>query len=207
VSSVERFWTRRLRWRLLGAWRWPAFFAFTALDALILHLLPPLGAESDLEIPLALILASFGNLAILSGVDLLSRFWERRRAALGQDPGPPTTVLMDRLAGALLVAGALGVLAAGLANRPVIVSETEATEEAARTVRDWVLDRAPEEYRRNLETANTIRLAEGFFRICIADDTRRRPLCLFVDTNVEPTRIRRDPSTIPNAEYPGGRSR
>lgn len=204
MSSADRFWPRRLRWRLLGVWRWPAFLAFTVVDGVILHLLPPIG--TDVELPLGLILASFGNLALLSAVDLLARFWERKRRELGRE-GPPTAVVMDRIAGGLLLIGAIGVLAAGLGNRPVIVSETEATEEAARQVRDYVQTRAPEEYRRNLETADTIRLGDEFFRVCVADDSRQRPLCLFIDTNPDPAIVRRDPSTVPNAQYPGGRNR
>jgi hypothetical protein len=80
----------------------------------------------------------------------------------------------------------------------VIVSETEATEENARAVRDYVLHTGSEELRRNIDTANTIRLGEGFFRTCIARDDRNRFLCLFVDTEKEPTEVRRDPSAEPN---------
>jgi hypothetical protein len=94
-----------------------------------------------------------------------------------------------------------GVLAAGLAARPVVVSETEATEENARAVRDYVLGSGSEELIRNLETANTIRLADGYFRTCIARDDRRRHFCLFVDTNKRPTDITRDPSAEPNSAY------
>jgi hypothetical protein len=82
-----------------------------------------------------------------------------------------------------------------------VVSETEDTEENARAVRDYVLGSGNEELVRNLETANTIRLAEGYFRTCIARDDRRRHFCLFVDTNEQPTDITRDPSAEPNSAY------
>jgi hypothetical protein len=206
-GARERFWPRRLRWRLLGAWRWPAFLVFTAVDGVLLHLLPPIG--SDIDLVFGLIVASFGNLALLSIVDLLARFWERKRVELGRPGGPPTAVVMDRIAGGLLLIGAVGLLAAGLGNRRVIVSETEATEENAHAVERWVPRFAPPEYRQrdNIEAANTIRLADGFFRTCIPDDTRLRQLCLFVDTKRDPASVRRDPSTTPNSEYPGGRNR
>jgi hypothetical protein len=197
-GAREPFWPRRLRWRFLGAWRWPAFVAFTAIDGVILNELPPIGTDVDLGF--GLIMAAFGNLALLSIVDLLGRFWERKQAELGRH-GPPTAVVMDRVAGGLLLLGAVGLLAAGLGNRPVIVSETEATEEAARRVREYVLTRAPAEYGRNLETANTIRLADGYFRTCIARDDRRRHYCLFVDTSERPTQITPDPSAEPNSAY------
>ena len=83
----------------------------------------------------------------------------------------------------------------------MIVSETEATEEVGRQLRAYVARSGSEELRRNLETANTIRLSEGFFRACIARDDRRRNVCLLIDTDKEPTEVRRDPSAEPNAGY------
>jgi hypothetical protein len=65
-------------------------------------------------------------------------------------------------------------------------------------VREWVLTRAPDQYRRNLGTANTVRLADDYFRTCIADDSRRRFLCLLVDTRSDPPKVVRDPSMLPN---------
>ena len=65
----------------------------------------------------------------------------------------------------------------------------------------YVARSGSEELRRNLETASTIRLSEGFFRACIARDDRRRNVCLLIDTDKEPTEVRRDPSAEPNAGY------
>ena len=65
MDRDERFWPARIRWRLRGAWMWPTFIAVTLVDALILHLLPPIGEGVDF-IP-ALLIATFGNL-ILIGV-------------------------------------------------------------------------------------------------------------------------------------------
>ena len=95
-------------------------------------------------------------------------------------------MLKDRVATVLLAAGLVAALVSGLANRPVIVSETEATEEVARQVRAYVARSGSQELRRNLETANTIRLSEGFFRTCIARDDRRRNVCLLIDTGQGP---------------------
>ena len=88
-----------------------------------------------------------------------------------------------------------------LANRPVVVSETEATEEVGRQLRTYVDHSNDEELRRNLETANTVRLSEGFFRACIARDDRRHFACLLIDTKKEPTEVRRDPSEEPNSNF------
>jgi hypothetical protein len=194
VASAERFWTRRLRWRLLGAWRWPAFAVFTIVDAVLLH---TLGTGVRFNYPSALILASFGNIALLVAADLVARFAARQRAAQGI-PESHLEVTIDRGGIALLALGAVGLAASGIATHHVIVSETNATTANARAVETWVDTRGSAEYRRNLETANTAKLANDYFRTCVADDKRQRFLCLFVDTSRKPPQVVRDPSVEPN---------
>jgi hypothetical protein len=214
VEPRERFWTRRLRWRLHGAWQWPAFAVLTLLDGLLLEALPPLGA-ARMDLVLGLLIATFANLFLVGAVApfLTRKLAQRREQALaaadGARPGPPVPVeaerevLQDRVGTALLAAGLFAVLISGLANRPVTVSETEATEEVGRQMRAYVERSGSAELRRNLETANTKRLADGYFRVCIARDDRRRYVCLFVDTNKDPTEVRRDPSAESNATFGG----
>ena len=206
MSSDERFWTRRLRWRFRGAWQWPAFAALTLVDGFIIHELSPTGADVDLF--LGLIVASFGNLFLVGVLApwLARRLVERRRQAeaVTTSAGTPDEVIRDRTGTAFLCAGAVALLVSGLALQPVIVSETEATEENARIVQEYVDVHGTEELRRNLGTANTIRLGEGFFRTCIALDDRTRAFCLFVDVNEEPASVREDPNPVPNDEFEGG---
>lgn len=191
--ATERFWTRRLRWRFRGAWQWPAFAVMTVVDGLILHLLPPIG--TGIDVFLGLILASFGNLFLIGAVAP----WIGRKIAERDPAGsPPLEVVVDRTASGVLLLGAVGLVAAGLGSRPVIVSETEATETNARLVESYVARRGSEEVKRNLDSANTRRLSEGFFRTCVALDDRTKAFCMFVDTkkrSVVPDRDAR-----PNAE-------
>ncbi len=194
MASAERFWTRRLRWRLLGAWRWPAFAIAVAIDAFLLH---TLGTGVRFNIPVSIILAGFGNLALLAAADLIMRFAERKRAERGIDD-PHLPVAADRGTVALLAAGAVGLAASGAATHHLIVTDTNATAANARAVEQWVGRYASPMYRRNLETANTARLSAGYFRTCIADDARRHYLCLFVDTKRKPPKVVRDPSEEPN---------
>jgi len=206
MSDEERFWSNRLRWRLRGALQWPAFVLFTLLDALVINALPPAVIERP-NLIVGVLAATFGNLVLVGAA---APFLAKRLAARAQlAHGGPTAVpaetrrevLQDRVAAVLLAAGLLATLVSGLANRPVIVSETEATEEVGRQLRAYVDHSGNEELRRNLETANTVRLGEGFFRACIALDDRRRFACLLIDTEKEPTEVRRDPSQEPNAEF------
>jgi hypothetical protein len=182
---------------------WPAFAVITVVDAVLLHELPPVGTGIDL-IP-ALLLATFGNIVL---VGLLAPWLARktiaRQPAPAEGVAPPQArleVLADRIGTGLLLASVAAVVAAGLAAKPAVVSETEATEENANAVRDYVLHSGDSELVRNLETANTIRLADGYFRTCIARDERDRYFCLFVDTNREPTRLVKDESAEPNSTY------
>jgi hypothetical protein len=110
-------------------------------------------------------------------------------------------VLKDRTAVVLLALTTLGLIVAGLAARPLIVSETRETERNAELVRDHVLSEAPAEVQRNLETANTVKLEDGYFRTCVNYDDRTRAYCLFVDIEAEPPIVRKDPSTLPNQEF------
>ncbi|MET0809991.1 MAG: hypothetical protein ABWY65_02615 [Thermoleophilaceae bacterium] len=203
MSHEERFWPARMRWRLRGAWMWPSFVAVTLIDGVLLHRLPPIGTGVDL-IP-AILLATFGNLILVGAVGpwLGRRMWKRRPAA---DPGAPAKaqleVLSDRIGTGLLVASIFGVLAAGLAARPTVIAETDAKEEAALALHAFVQRSGDQELIRNEETANASRLAEGYFRICIARDDRERFACFFLDTNKQPTEIVRDPSAKPNRLEP-----
>jgi hypothetical protein len=200
VNQDERFWPARLRWRLRGATMWPAFVVLTLADGLVLHLLPPVRTGVDL-IP-GILISTFANLFLVGAVApfLAGRVRARR-------PGPPAPeqaareVLVDRFGTALLLAGLVGVVAAGLATRPLVVSETEATEANARAVRQHVLDSGNAELIRNLETANTIRLGDDYFRTCISRDDRERNFCMFVDTSKRPVEIVEDRSAEPNSAF------
>ncbi len=209
MASGERFWLARLRWRLRGALTWPAFVVFTVADGVLLHLLPPvkLGVSREgMTLVFGIIVATFANLVLVGAV---APWLAKRLAARPQpSPSPPTgalppevrrEVLQDRLGTALLAVGLLGVLGAGLGSRQLVVSDTSATEANARAVKRYVEASGSEELRRNLETADTVKLGEGFFRTCIARDDRRRAFCLFVDTSRRRPEVRRDPDARPNS--------
>lgn len=189
-----------MRWRLRGAWQWPAYALLTLLDAVILHGLPPV-REGVAFVP-ALIVSSFGNLFLMGAVApwLGKRLAEREHAAGGN--GIPLAVraevFKDRTAAVLLAIATVGLLAAGLGNQPAVVAETEDVEDAIGLLERYVAANAPHEIQRNLEIVNTDRLEEGFFRMCINYDQRDRAWCVFVNVKAEPPTVVRDPSEVPN---------
>ena len=96
----------------------------------------------------------------------------------------------------------LGILAAGLSARPVVVSETEDTERAAFALIHYIERSGNDELIRNRDTAQTARLSEDYFRTCIRRDDERRYFCFFIDTSRERVAIDRDPSALPNRINP-----
>lgn len=209
MTPRERFWTRRLRWRLRGAMQWPAFVVLTLADGVVLDQWPPV-STTGLNFIEGVLIATFANLFLVGAVApwLARRLADRRAAALSTAGAPPPTeaerdVVQDRTATALLVVGLAAVIASGLANRPVIVSETEATEENADALSRYVANSGDDELVRNRDTANTIRLGEGYFRNCIARDDRERHFCVFIDTRENPPEVVVDDSAEPNTVYRG----
>jgi hypothetical protein len=206
VPVEERFWTHRLRWRLRGAsWLWPAFFVAVIVDALILHFLPPVGSEQQLNAPQGLnligdlIVAGFTNLFLVAAIaPWLAKRLAERPVAEGE-PRPPYEMHFGRIAVICMAVASLGLVIAGLGNRPLIVSETKATETNARLVRQYVINHGNAEMKRNLETANTARLSSDFFRTCISNDHRTRYWCFFVDTKADPAKLSVDTDTRPNS--------
>lgn len=195
MAGEERFWVARARWRLRGAMLWPAFVVLTLLDGFVLYRLSPVGF--DFKDPIApIILATFGNLFLIAVVSplLARRLIARRQEASTVE----REVLQDRVGTALLAVGLVGVIAAGLGNRQVVVSETEDTERNAQALSRYIAHSGNPELVRNRETANTHRLSEGYFRTCVARDDRRRAFCFYIDTKRRPVEVRPDRSQVPN---------
>src|ERR687894_300122 len=76
--GVERLWPARLRWRMRGAWLWPAFFGLTLADGLLITLLPPYDWTPPGFVG-GLLLAGFANLLLLAVVAPFARQRLRRR--------------------------------------------------------------------------------------------------------------------------------
>lgn len=202
--SSEVFWARRLRWRLRGALMWPAFAVFTVGDGFLLHYLPP--NTSGVRLVPGIIIASFANLFLVGAVAnwIARRLVRRERLAHRHErrPALPAEVILDRTATVLLALAAIGLLVAGLGNRPVIVSETKATQRAAVLARDYVEAHGTPEVKANLGDANTRKLADNYFRVCVNLNDRSKAYCMFIDT--KRNSVVHDPDSRPNPVAFGG---
>jgi hypothetical protein len=205
VSTADRFWTRRLRWRLIGAWRWPLFLVLTVLDALIVGWLPPNGTRA-LFVPW-LVIAGFANLFLIGAVAP----WLARRTAArqGERPAgstfPPSNhieLLTDRIATIALVLATLGLLAAGAGNHKVVVAATDRLARGGEAARQYVFAHGPAELRRNVDALNSHELEQdGLFRMCVPYDNRLRAFCMYVDASRRPPTVRPDGDSRPNGAF------
>jgi hypothetical protein len=69
-------------------------------------------------------------------------------------------------------------------------------------VEQYVSAHGSAEVKANLQTANTKRLAEGYFRTCINLNDRSRAYCMFVNTKTK--KVVKDGDSRPNAVTFGG---
>ena len=133
VDPEERFWPSRVRWRLRGAWMWPAFVALTLARRAGA---PPAAAGGHRRGPRARHPARRVRQPRARGRRgpwLARRIWARRPAAApGRSAdGPAWRCSRTGSAPACSWPSVVGVLAAGLAARPLVVAETDARERAA----------------------------------------------------------------------------
>ncbi len=191
---MERVWLRRLRWRLRGAWQWPTFAALTVVDTVLLHELPIAGSGPD-WFP-ALLLATFFNLVAVAAAGVLLALVVRRWR-----PDLPRVVAADRAGTGALVATTAILVGFGIGHRTALNAEREAFSAQSLAVRRWVAHRPEDrydQYRRNIEQADSLRFGEDLYRTCVPGDDAEHALCLFVDTSQSPPGIRVDPNPAPN---------
>lgn len=157
---------------------WPAFAAFTVLDAVVGHLLPPSGETQRLIG--ALVAAIVINVLV---VVLLSRPLSALVRRVRRDL--PLVVARD-YAGTALVAGVAGImLAAGLVHHGTVVAHRRAMEDAISRAQAWIGDRAPAEFRRNLAYVSTVTIEPGaMYRTCVISVDHRHTYCVIVKTRL-----------------------
>jgi hypothetical protein len=184
----DRVWARRLRWRLRGAWLWPAFAFLTLLDGVLLHDHPIAGDHTGV-LP-GILLAGFFNLAaIVMLAPLLSR---RLRA------GRPREIADDR-AGTVMVVGVTVLLAAiGLAHAGAVDRAKRAMADQLGAAERYFATQAPPAYRRNRAQLDTWKQSDNLFRTCIPGPDADHALCVFVNTDTSPPGVRVDPDHEPN---------
>ena len=190
-ERVERLWPSRLRWRMRGAWLWPAFFGLTALDGTLMAELPPYEGTPP-DVIGGILLAGFANLFLLAVPAPFAG-----RLLRGRRPDLPRPIAYDYAGTALLGALTAVILVAGLAHRPAVAAEQRDEAALAAAVGDYVRAHAPE-WQPGLAAAEADKLKAHSYRACVPGPDPRRWLCLIVDTDRRPPAVHRDESMQPN---------
>ena len=184
----------RWRWRMRGAWLWPAFVVLTVADGVILRELPFYDAAPD-DLYGTLLVAGVLNLVAVALVaPLLGRVLRRRRHDL------PRAVAQNYAGTFLICLLTAALVAGGLAHRPAVRAAEQDLLAQAAAVREYVVAQEPQ-YRRGLGSADSLRLAEDLYRTCVPGEDPRRPLCLLVSTDQHPAGVRLDPDRTPNSSF------
>jgi len=192
VRHPESLWLSRLRWRMRGAWLWPAFFGLTLLDGLVIWRLPPYDGAPPGAVG-GILLAGFANLLLVA---LVAPLVGRRLRRVRQDL--PKVVAIDYAGTALVGMLAVLVVAAGLVHRPAIAAREDARTAAVAAVRDRVRLADPQ-FAAGLGAEDVLELEPDSFRVCVPGDDPERWLCHIVDVDRDPPRVIRDDSMEPNS--------
>jgi hypothetical protein len=197
MAQVERVWPRRLRWRLRGAWQWPAFIVLTLVDAVLLVRLPPWEDGPPGVFPAVLLAASWNLIAIAVVAPALGWLFRRRWR-----PDLPRFVASDYAGAWLLAAITCGLVVAGLAHRSEAAAADARDAAIARAMHDYVVQHAPQ-YSAALGQIDAVAESPDRWRACIPGRDARHALCLFVTTSQSPPGIELDPSQEPNGAFRG----
>jgi hypothetical protein len=165
----------RLRWRRAGAWLWPSFVAFTIADAAVGHVLPPAGATESLAGA-----ALLGLVLNLLGVLLLSRpmGWGLRH----MKGDLPSFIARDYGGTIVVLAITATLLTAGLMHRPAIQASRRAMEDAIVRAQAWIGDRAPDQFRRNVQFVSVLAIqGSAIYRACVRNAQNTKSYCVIVD--------------------------
>jgi hypothetical protein len=168
----------RMRWRLRGAWLAPALVVATVADAVIGHLLPPAG-ETQTIVAAALLGTFFNLLAVLLLRVPFSVLLRRRR------PDLPRIVARDYAGTIAITLVSTVILLVGVLHRPTIIANRNAMNDAISRAQAFIGDRAPAEFRRNLERVSTYTIEPGrIYRTCVPSISTSRTYCVVVKTQM-----------------------
>jgi hypothetical protein len=188
----------RLRWRRAGAWLWPAFIAFTLADAVIGHSLPPAGSGESLTAA-----GLLGLVLNLLGVLLLSRpiAWGLRRVRRDL----PGVVARDYGGTLVVLALTATIVLLGILHRPAMAASQRDRQDAIARAQSWIGDRAPDEFRRDLQVVSLLTIQAGtIYRACVPNLQNTKNYCVIVDRSKPLDQSVRFSGYEPNATLASG---
>ena len=183
---VESVRWRRLRWRLRGAWQWPAFALLTVVDAVLAARLPFQGEGADAFG--AVLFAGFVNLVVIALVAPLVGFCLRRRRR-----DLPSFIARDYAGTGLLVFITAALVTGGLLHHSAAAAKRDERRAVFKAVHDYVVATEPQ-FTPGLSTIDVRELEPNSYRACVYRAHERLPICFFVNTDQSPAGLKRDPA-------------
>ena len=192
ARDVEPLWRSRARWRFRGALLWPAFWALTLIDALMLGRLPIAGDGGTAFVPALLLSAFFNLLAVAVVAPLAGLALRRVRRDL------PRVVAFDHAGTALLLCVTGGLIAGGLLHRGELRENEHDLLVQRAAALEFMREQAPPEYRRSLPATTTIKMEDELYRTCTPGEDPDRRFCVYVATDTSPPAVTPDANREPN---------
>jgi hypothetical protein len=94
----------------------------------------------------------------------------------------PSIVARDYAGTTVVVVIALALLTAGLLHRSTLEAQRSTMYDAIKRAQAYIGDRAPAQFRRNLELVDTFVIQQGsIYRTCVPSDDRKRTYCVIVN--------------------------
>jgi len=178
MDGARPAWLIRMRWRRAGAWLWPSFVVLIVLDGVIGHLFPPAGTTETFVAAalLGLVLNVIAVLLLSRPIGMLIRHLR---------PDIPGFVARDYGGTVVVFSVAAILLTAGLVHRPAIQARQRDVNDAIARAQAWIGDRAPDEFRRNLQFVSLLTIQPGtIYRACVPSVQRDRSYCVIVNRNL-----------------------
>jgi hypothetical protein len=168
----------RMRWRRTGAWLWPSFVLLVVVDGVVGHLLPPAGTTETLVAAglLGLVLNVIGVVLLARPLGMVIRKFR---------PDIPGVVARDYGGTVVVFAVAIALVSVGIAHRPAIQARQRDINDAVARAQAWIGDRAPDEFRRNLEFVSLLAIQPGtIYRACVPSVDGKRSYCVIVNRDL-----------------------
>lgn len=195
---MDTAWVHRARWRLRGAWLWPAFVATVVLDGAIAVTRPFAGDRQSFYGGLLA-----GMICNLLAVLLLSRplgiLLRRRRRDM------PFSVARNYGGTTAVLAVSALMLAIGLANHGSIVGRQSTLRDAIVRAEAYIGDHAPDTFRVNATRTDTFTIQAGvLYRTCAPSRDLQRYWCVIVNDRLPLARSVVPAGGEPNAVFAEG---
>jgi hypothetical protein len=178
MDGARPAWLIRMRWRRVGAWLWPSFVVLIVVDAIVGHLLPPAGTTETIFAAalLGLVLNVIVVILLSRPLGMLIRRFR---------PDIPGVVARDYAGTVVVFSVSAILLTAGLVHRPAIQARHRDESDAIARAQAWIGDRAPEEFRRNLQFVSLLTIEPGtIYRACVPSIHGDRSYCVIVNRNM-----------------------